>query len=331
MPVSKKQLGRLLRLSAQLKENRYPNCARFAAELRKADLYENLNLACTEKTIHRDIQVLKRDFAAPIRFDKKRNGYYLAHHGWTFACPQLFEDSEMLAAILGARVAEHIFPDVLKTQIREAVDYLLSYNNPDFLDKTQVDSLVVIPSNRIKINPEIFMPLFYAWQNHQVCHIVYADSRNNTAERDFEPHSLVFFEGFWYTKGYCRKRQDIRTLAVARIKSIHRFNETFEVRSEIVNTVTEDSIFDAELATDVVIHCDEYLTNFIDTRPLHPDQRLTFNKDRTSDIHIKSIPKYRLITWIMHQCGRAEIICPHEYRNELVSFGKQIMLKHQAK
>ena len=75
MPVSKKQLVRLVRLVAQLKENRYPNCTRFSEEMRQADLDENLNLACTPKTIFRDIQTLKNDFDAPIEFDKVRTGY----------------------------------------------------------------------------------------------------------------------------------------------------------------------------------------------------------------------------------------------------------------
>lgn len=44
MPLSKKQLIRLVRLVAQLKENRYPNCSRFAEEMRKADLGENLRI-----------------------------------------------------------------------------------------------------------------------------------------------------------------------------------------------------------------------------------------------------------------------------------------------
>lgn len=99
MPISKKQLVRLIRLVAQLKENRYPNCTSFAADLRKADVDENLNLACTEKTIYRDIQLLKDDFDAPIKFDKARNGYHLAHHGWTFSCPQIYDDSEMVTAV----------------------------------------------------------------------------------------------------------------------------------------------------------------------------------------------------------------------------------------
>lgn len=183
MPVNKKQLVRLVRLVAQLKENRYPNCASFAADMRKADIEENLNLSCTAKTIARDIQVLKRDFNAPIDFDPSRNGYYLTHHEWTFSCPQIFDDSCMLSAVLGARVAEHIFPQPMRTQIRDAVNFLLTNNNPDFLDTAQVDSLVVIPSNRTKIDAKVFMPLFYAWQNHKVCHIAYRDSKRKAGSK----------------------------------------------------------------------------------------------------------------------------------------------------
>ena len=55
MAVGRKQLVRLIRLVAQLKENRYPNCSTFAAELRQLDLEENLNVSCTAKTVARDI------------------------------------------------------------------------------------------------------------------------------------------------------------------------------------------------------------------------------------------------------------------------------------
>lgn len=129
MPISKKQLERLIRLTSQLKENRYPNCSTFASEMRKADLDENLNLACTAKTIYRDIQILKNDFNAPIKFDFKRNGYYLTLHNWSFPCPKIFDDTEMLSAVLGARVAAYIFPDPLKSNIRKCVDHVPARQN----------------------------------------------------------------------------------------------------------------------------------------------------------------------------------------------------------
>ena len=182
--------------------------------------------------------------------------------------------------------------------------------------------------NRTKVNADVFMPLFSAWQNHQLCHITYDDSRGNTTERDFEPHALIFFEGIWYSKGFCHVRNEMRTLVVSRIKSIHLQNAFFEPKQDIVKTVTEDLIFDSEIIPEAIIHCDDYLTKFIETRPLHPEQAVTIKPDGTSEVVVKSIPKYRLITWIMHQCGRVELIAPKALRSEILENSNLIAKKH---
>lgn len=329
MPISKKKLQRLIRLVSQLKENRYPNCSTFAAAMRKADLDENLNVSCTPKTIFRDIQTLKNDFDAPIKFDKVRNGYYLSHHGWNFSCPQIYDDTEMLAAVIGARIAEHIFPNPMQEQIRNAVDYLLTYNNPDFLDKVQIDSLVIIPSNRTKIDADVFAGIFYAWQNHKVCHVEYKDSKGNSSERDFEPHALVFFDGVWYAKGYCWTRKEMRTLVLPRIQSITVTPEEFEPDPAIIKTANEEGIFDPEMVENVVLQCDEYLANIIQTRPLHPEQEI-IKTEKGCEVHVRKMSKYRLTTWIMHQCGRAYIKSPHNMLHEISIFADKIKEKCNA-
>lgn len=328
MPISKKQLERLIRLTSLLKENRYPNCSTFASEMRKADLDENLNLACTAKTIYRDIQILKNDFNAPIKFDFKRNGYYLTHHNWSFSCPKIFDDTEMLSAVLGARVAEYIFPDPLKSNIRKCVDYLLIRNNPNFLDKTQMNSLVVIPGNRTAVNADIFLPLYCAWQNHEVCRILYRDSKGRLSERDFEPHVLVFFDGVWYTKGFCRTRNGTRTLAVPRMESVVSTQETSHPAPQIIDSVNEEGLFDPELVSNVAVACDAYLANIIQTRPLHADQEICHCSQDGCILKVGKMSKYRLITWIMHQCGRATVITPHSVRDEIAFFAERLSSNH---
>ena len=70
MPISKKQLQRLIRLVSQLKENRYPNCSTFALAMRKADLDENLNVSdfnpyvaeAYTKTVADTIEIAKQLF-----------------------------------------------------------------------------------------------------------------------------------------------------------------------------------------------------------------------------------------------------------------------------
>ena len=84
MPITKKQMLRILRLVELLKSDRYPNCSSFARMMHQADIDENLNISCTAKTIFRDIQTLKNDFNAPIKFDPVRNGYYLTDLSWNF-------------------------------------------------------------------------------------------------------------------------------------------------------------------------------------------------------------------------------------------------------
>lgn len=328
MPIGKKQLQRLIRLVAQLKENRYPNCASFAADMRKADIEENLNLSCTTKTIFRDIQLLKDDFSAPIDFDKSRNGYYLTRRDWNFSCPQIYDDSEMLAAVLGARVAEHIFPEPMQKRIRAAVDYLLAHNNPDFLDTAQMDSLVVIPSNRTKIDADVFMPLFYAWQSQELCRIDYVSSKGEKTTRDFEPHALIFFEGVWYVKGFCHARNEMRTLVLSRMTSVVPLGKHFETDPKIVRTANEEGLFDPEMVRGVIVECNALQANIIHARPLHPEQRIKRLPNGGCRISVSEMSKYRLITWIMQQCGRATVIAPQSCVDAITLFSEQVHRNH---
>ncbi|MGN0867202.1 MAG: hypothetical protein ACI4SG_05950 [Oligosphaeraceae bacterium] len=109
MPGNKKQLVCLVRLVAQLKEDRNPNCSSFVADVRRADMEEDLNLSFTPKTIAYEIQVLKQGFNAPVDFNRAGTAI-ISSTEWTFTFPQIFEDSCMLPSVLGARVAECIFP-----------------------------------------------------------------------------------------------------------------------------------------------------------------------------------------------------------------------------
>ena len=84
MPTNKKQLLRMILLIASLKANKYPNCSSFCKMLRDVDIYENLNISCTPKTIYRDIKSLKEEFNAPIKFSTSVNGYYLTNRSWKF-------------------------------------------------------------------------------------------------------------------------------------------------------------------------------------------------------------------------------------------------------
>ena len=120
----------------------------------------------------------------------------------------------------------------------------------------------------------------------------------------------------------------MRTLVLARMKSVVSTGKHFDPDPEIIKTANENGIFDAEMVEDVIVHCDDYLAKFISTRPLHPDQEVKELPDGSYELHVKRMAKYRLITWVMHQCGRAEVVAPIDIRKEIKTFADKILTEH---
>lgn len=311
MPVNKKQLKRLIRFVAMLKENRYPNCSSFAEELRKEDINDNVNISCTTKTIQRDIKTLRDEFDAPIEYDSERRGYYLLHHGWDFPCP-LFEEHEMLASVIGARIAEDILPEPLRSEVRQAVDFQLTTNNPDFLDTAFVNSLIVSSGLRVNINPEVFMVLFEAWKSHYKVKIVYSDITDKQTERLIEPHALVFQDSAWFVKAYCCLRQGPRTFALHRIVSAAIMEQTFSPDMDIISSVGRAGLFTYDIFKNIEILCKDAILNFLEEKPLHKEQQIQRHDNGTFTLYIPSMAKHEAVQMILYQVGDAKALKPEE-------------------
>lgn len=327
MPINKKQLKRLIRFVAMLKENRYPNCTSFAKGLRKEDLNDNVNISCTTKTIQRDIKTLKDEFDAPIEYDSEMKGYYLLHHGWDFPCP-LFEEHEMLASVIGARIAEDILPEPLRSEVRQAVDFQLTTNNPDFLDTAFVKSLIVSSGLKVNIRPEVFLNLFDAWKEHCKVRIVYSDVSDKETERVIEPHALVFRDSAWFVKAYCCLREGPRTFAVHRIVGAEILDENFAPDVDIINSVEAGSLFTYDSFQDIEILCNNTILNFLQEKPLHKNQKIERHDDKTFTLKIPDMAKHEAVQMILYQVGDAKALKPIELVQEVAKVAEKIASEH---
>ena len=315
MPVQKSQLHRLMRIAALLKENRYPNSETLVREFRRIALEEELKIECGKKTILRDMKALEHEFGCPLAFDRARNGYYLKHHGWDFIAPALLDENEMLAAVIGARISEAIFPAPLKNKIRNAVDYLLQNNNPDFLDTANMESLTILSGLYANIDPEIFQTIFQGWQTNHCVKIAYADWHGELSERIIEPHTLVFFKNSWYTKAFCRLKNQPRTFALRRMKSAELMPSVFEPDKEIIASVNPDDFLGFEKIKNVKLYADSYALDYLKSSPLHSHQ--VVHDDGT--IEVPAVAKEVLFPFILAQEGSVRILEPFELKAELKS------------
>ena len=313
MPMQKSQLHRLMRIAALLKENRYPNSEFLVKEFRRIAVEEELDIDCGKKTILRDMKVLEEEFGCPLAFDRARNGYYLKHHGWDFIAPALLDENEMLAAVIGARIAEEIFPAPLKNKIRNAVDYLLQNNNPDFLDTANMESLNILSGLYANIEPVIFQTIFLGWQSHRRVKIAYANWQGVLTERIIEPHTLVFFNNSWYTKAFCRLKKQPRTFALLRIKKAELLDGVFEPDRDIIASVNPDDFLGFEKITNVKLRAVSYALDRLKSSPLHTHQ--VIHED--GSVEIPAVAKEVLFPFILSQEGNVQLLEPAGLKAEL--------------
>ena len=314
MPMQKSRLHRLMHIAALLKENRYPNSETLVKEFRRIALEENLEISCGKKTILRDMKVLENEFNCPLAFDRGRNGYYLKHHGWDFIAPALLDENEILAAVIGARIAEEIFPAPLKNKIRNAVDYLLQSNNPEFLDSANMASLNILSGLYANLEPEIFMTLFRGWQNNLCVKISYADWQGELTERIIEPHTLVFFNNSWYTKAFCHLKNQQRTFSLLRIKQAKLLKyDDFTPKKEIIDSINPDDFLGFSKIHDVKLHAVKHSLERLKAAPLHSGQ--VIHDDGTVDI--PAVAREVLFPFILSQEGNVKLLAPDTLKNEL--------------
>ena len=328
MKTSKAQLHRLIRLVGELKQNRYPNCSSFAKKLREADIDENLNLSCTPKTIQRDVKLLKEEYSAPIGYDSEHNGYYLKHHGWNFEAP-LFSENDMVSLLIGAKLAEDITPDPLKSQIGESIAELLTTNNPDFLDTANIDSIIAATGLDVKINTKVFKVVFRCWKLHKTIEITHKTANGEISKRRIDPHVLSYYNKAWYVKAYCHSREDTRVFALHRIIEAEPIDTEFEFDKQMLDGV-KGAPFKFEEIKNVKLWCSSKIAGYVMEKALADNKQLiSKNADGSLVLTYPYISKLDLIKWVLSEGGNIEIIEPKELRKDLKIKAEKMAKIHQ--
>ena len=331
MGVTKYNIQRIKRLLAMLKENRYPNYPRFLAEMKRQDIAGAYNLSA--RTLQRDIAFLKSEYRAPIEYDYERRGYYLTDPDWSVDIP-LLDDSEMRAAVLGARLAENLMPAPVKQQMRSAVDTLLAVNDKGMDEKAVLLSLVALGSHAA-VKPEVFRVIFDAWQKHRCVKVKYNPVTESESERLIEPHALAFYEGNWYIKAVSRTKNGksipssqrrASTLALHRIRSAEATELVFKPDQKIIDEVNRREIFVFPLVKDIRLRLGAEARKYIG------EQFDVTEETRDGDhyiIHIAAAPDYRIVNYVLVEGGDAQLLNHPELAAEVIKRAEQSIKVHK--
>ena len=311
------QVYRLARIASLLKKNGCPTAEKLLLEYEKLEFEEGKTIRArySLRTVYRDIDVLRHEFGCPIEFDRIRKVYYLTDHNWEFNCPAQLSESAMLALIVGARIAEDVFPDPIRARITRAVDEILKGNNPDFLETTLIHSLKVFAESGAVETSPVFSIVFEAWQKHRRLKIRYDDmSGGEPTERIVDPHVLFLYQREWRIKAFCHLRQAPRTFVINRIRNAFLMPETFAPDQAIIDSVSLDTIVSMPPIHDVKIRLTGDAPKFARSNRMHTRQSIA--KDHAAPgaflFTIPSVPLAVIVPWILAQRGDAVPLSPPE-------------------
>ena len=323
MPVNKKQMIRFIKIFAELKENNYPNSKSLVDRFRIADIEENMNISCSDRTVQRDIDILKKDFSAPIKFDAAQNGYYLTNSNWELKCPILCEGL-MSSSLLGARIAEDIVPQPLKGMIRDSVDMQLTTNKSDFLDKAFMQSLIVASGIKATVEPEIFKAVFDGWRSQEAIRFTYRKPNGNESERYFEPHLISFHKGIWYTKGINLPEEKESVYAIQRIFDVEMSGKYFEIDQNIVKKVQESGLFNYPKIENIKLLCNADIGFYLNEHKKIKKFKLTEQEDGNLLVELAPAIEHEVVRWVLGEAGKIQVLEPVSLRNKIANAAQKI-------
>lgn len=310
MPLTKDQLRRLVCIASSLRRNSCLNAPGLVRLLR-----EKYDIACSVKTVSRDLDTLRAE-GARIEFDHTSNSYALRNKEWDFRYSFL-SDEGLTALILGGYVAELILPSPLSESLRRGVDEHLAESVPEGLEDAIVESLVVSPGVRVNVPRETFARVFQAWSRHDSIRFVY-DSPwkrdEGPRERCVEPHVLGLRAGVWYVMGHLEDTSDVRTFAVHRMRDVRTSRLGFEPDLKLIEHCRLHGLYESPSLQNVEVQCDADIAAFVKENGTDWSIEPVPGGDGIHRILIPAIQEEQLICWILNRRGKAHVVSHPEIR-----------------
>lgn len=192
-------------------------------------------LECSEVTVKRLITVMRDHFAAPITYDRQRNGYYYdtetgAH---PYELPGLWFNADELCGLMTCHtllrnLSQGLFGEHI-IQLQKRVEKLLALDKSSAGRKLESIKILPMAARQKGINP-LFNKIASALFDRQQLHLTYeARGDGKTTERIVSPQTLVYYRDNWYLDAWCHSKNELRTFAVENIRAATRLNQPAKI------------------------------------------------------------------------------------------------------
>lgn len=189
--------------------------------VRAHDLAEKLEVS--ERTIYRDIADL---VASGVPIEGEAGIGYVLRKGFDLP-PLMFDEQEIEALVLGARIVESWADPKLAEaagNVIAKVETVISERLRNYMAETALLAPADHFAEPVSIDPgELRKAVRY---KHKV-HFCYRDLSDRDTERSVRPLALTFYGPVWLLASWCELRGDFRSFRLDRISDLCVLEETF--------------------------------------------------------------------------------------------------------
>ena len=315
-------LKRLVKIDRNINQNKYVKTKSLANDRE-----------VSEKTIYRDIKLLKEKFNAPVRFDSRRKSFY--YESKFSLNPFNFTQTELHTLAVLREMLKSFKSDPYKPFQKTLFEKLkLSYGN-DIME--QIDIVKNKISYRFnsagKVKPEIFSRIEKALFEERRIEIYYLRPGNKLPEKKLlDPYHLRNFEGNWYLVGYDHTKKKIRMLNAGRIEKLNLTNRYFDLPDDFdIEKYFEYSFANRRTSKvyEVIIEINKDKSEDILEKGINLPWKVINLKNGNKRIELRVNEFKDLTDWIMRNNEGIKVIKPAELIKELKSRAAFIINKYK--
>jgi len=300
----KSALRRILAIDNQIRDNRYPSAKKIAAEFE-----------VSVRTVYDDKRYMCEELGAPIKWDKKHQGWCYDGGPGSFFLPSVFmTEGDMLAVFIGIEVAERYIGTPYESMLKKSLDKITRLF-PDTIS-IQLDQFASFATpHSLTVDEEKLMQLYTASRHYYPVKMTYySASSGKVSSRQVDPYHLRHYNSEWYLIGMDAMRGEVRTFNVGRIRELivqskQRFQPlpNFKAKQWFQNSF---GIETNDKTHKVRIHFDADQACYIRERSWHHEQIIEEQEDGGLILQFPAGGLGEVMRWVMQYGCHAEVLQP---------------------
>jgi len=275
----------------------------------------------SDSTIEKDLNYLKMEYDAPIKFSRSHNGYYYEEEGYSIDLnTDQIEAIKMAANVLSQFKNTEVF-----SEFHSAIDKILDRVNisPDIQDKA-IQQYVQFEKSPVVVGTGYLGDILQAIKNKVSITIGYKKFQaEDEKDRSINPYLLKEYQNRWYVIGFDNFDGFVKTYSLDRVTKLLIVGKSFEIDDGF----DYDRFFKYNIGIttldkepeDILLSASPLEGSYLKSQPLHWSQNVIIDNENECKLRLRVVVTKELAMKILSMGGGIKVISPKSLKNQIAA------------